>query len=197
MSARGTMREPICRSSRRKTLRTMSCSCFSMMPASEPSSSMAWMSSSVTRSLPAPCFPSSRRIASVENDSSRTKGRDTTARTWIGRATSRAIPSALNLGDALGHQFADDDGEIGDHHDHQRRRAGLACLLLDAERLQPGCKGSGEDRLADDAVEDADCRDADLDGGEEAVSAPRRVASPPLPRRRRGRQDVTAGCAGR
>ena len=48
MSARGIISEEICRSSSRNTLRTMACSVCSMTPASDPSASSAWISSSVT-----------------------------------------------------------------------------------------------------------------------------------------------------
>ena len=93
MSARGIIIEPIWRSSRRKTLRTIWCSCASMTPASTPSSRLAAISSSVTLRDGPPRMPSSRRTASVLAPSSQTKGRVAVDRKFIGRATSRAIVS--------------------------------------------------------------------------------------------------------
>ena len=46
-ATRGIIIEPIWRSSRRKTLRTIWCSCSSITPASRPSSRLAAISSSV------------------------------------------------------------------------------------------------------------------------------------------------------
>ena len=90
MSARGTMSEPICRSSKRNTLRTMVCSCDSITPAEVPSTSMAWISSSVT-GVPLVSFtPTRRNKARVEADNKITKGFVASARKLMGRATRRA-----------------------------------------------------------------------------------------------------------
>ena len=84
------MREPIWRSSSRNTLRTMVCSCDSITPAVVPSTSMAWISSSVT-GLPLVSFtPSKRSSVRVEPDSSSTNGLVATASRLMGRATNRA-----------------------------------------------------------------------------------------------------------
>ena len=93
MSARGTIREAIWRSSRRNTLRTMSCSLFSITPASEPSTSMAWISSSVTLGPVLSRCPRMRSSSAVDPASRYTKGREAIDSTFIGRATRRAMPS--------------------------------------------------------------------------------------------------------
>ena len=93
MSERGTISEAIWRSSRRNTLRTISCSLFSITPASEPSTSMAWISSSVTLGPPSSRWPIRRSSSAVEPASRCTKGREAIDSTFIGRATMRAMPS--------------------------------------------------------------------------------------------------------
>jgi len=74
----------------------------------------------------------------------------------------------IDLADALRHQFADDDREIGHRHDdrHQRQQGGR--LRLGAPRLEPGRQRRRERRLADDAAQHRDRRDADLHRGQEA-----------------------------
>ena len=93
ISARGIIIEPIWRSSRRNTLRTIWCSCASMTPASRPSSRLAAISSSVTLRPTPPRMPSSCSVASVTPDSNITSGRVIIASTAIGRATRRATVS--------------------------------------------------------------------------------------------------------
>ncbi|MNV61282.1 hypothetical protein D3C71_1537850 [compost metagenome] len=101
-SPRGTISEPICRSSSRNTLRTMVCSCDSITPAVVPSTSMAWISSSVT-GLPLVSFtPIRRSKVRVEVDSSSTNGLVATARKLMGRATSRAKVSGYDCPMRLG-----------------------------------------------------------------------------------------------
>ena len=94
-SLRGTISEEIWRSSRRNTLRTMTCSLCSMTPDSEPSASSAWISSSVTFCSVSGSTPMLRRIRLVEPVSAITNGRETSDRTPMGRAASRATVSAL------------------------------------------------------------------------------------------------------
>jgi hypothetical protein len=168
-SPRGTISEPIWRSSRRNTLRTMVCSCDSITPAVVPSASMAWISSSVT-ALPLFSFtPSRRSNARVEVDSSSTKGLVAMASQLMGRATRRAR-SRGGLANALGHQFADHDGEVGDR-DHHQAGGAVAAVGLGRPATRARRQRRGQRGLADDAVEHADRGDADLDGGQE----PRRV----------------------
>jgi len=78
------------------------------------------------------------------------------------------MPSGLELGDALGHQFADDDGDVGDDDDHEARGKVAAEFLVQAQTMQPGGEGCRQNGLADDTVEDADRGNADLDGRQEA-----------------------------
>ena len=101
-SPRGTISEPIWRSSRRNTLRTMVCSCDSITPAVVPSTSMAWISSSVT-GLPLVSFtPSRRSRVRVDVDSSSTNGLVASARKLMGRATRRANVSGYDWPMRLG-----------------------------------------------------------------------------------------------
>ena len=74
-------------------MRTIWCSCFSITPASRPSSRLAAISSSVTLRSGAPRTPSSLRTASVHPESNLTNGRVMTESHSIGRDTSRAIVS--------------------------------------------------------------------------------------------------------
>ncbi len=74
----------------------------------------------------------------------------------------------VELGDTLGYQFADDDGDIGDHHDHQAGGGDAACLRVETQCLQLDRQRYRQDGFADNAVEDADRGDADLDRGQEA-----------------------------
>src|SRR3954469_18032264 len=101
-SRRGTMNEPIWRSSRRNTLRTMSCSSSSIAPDSEPSTSRAWISSSVTGRACASWMPSARSTSRVEPASSATNGRVKRARSSMGRARRRATASGSSWPRRLG-----------------------------------------------------------------------------------------------
>ena len=94
MSERGVISDAICRSSRRKTLRTIARSCSSMTPDSEPSLMSCWISSSVTAFSVVLRTPISRSSTFVDAESRRTKGLAILASPRIGRATRRAIPSA-------------------------------------------------------------------------------------------------------
>ena len=81
------------RSSRPNTLRTMRCSCASMMPASTPSARLAWISSSVTTCA---ALLSTRRAFStpwVVCVSNHTKGLAPRATAAMGRETQRATAS--------------------------------------------------------------------------------------------------------
>ncbi len=68
----------------------------------------------------------------------------------------------MELRQALGNQFADDDRDIGDDDHHQCGGADEADVLVQPQRLQPDDQRCGESGLADDAAEDADRGDADL-----------------------------------
>ena len=74
----------------------------------------------------------------------------------------------------LGHQLAEDDREVGDGDHHQAGGDEAARLGFQPLRRSQAASGAGEDRVADDAVQQADRGDADLDGGEKA----RRLARP-------------------
>ena len=92
-SLRGTISEPIWRSSSRNTLRTMVCSCDSITPALVPSASMAWISSSVTALALPSLTPSRRSSARVDTDSRITNGLVALDSQSMGRATRRASDS--------------------------------------------------------------------------------------------------------
>jgi hypothetical protein len=72
------------------------------------------------------------------------------------------------LAQALGHELAHDDGEVGDEHHHQARGGVARGLGLHAQADEPIAQRLGQRRFAHDAVEHADGGDADLDGGEKA-----------------------------
>jgi hypothetical protein len=73
----------------------------------------------------------------------------------------------VELPDALGHQFAEDDGDEGDDGHHQRGGGDLGGARRHAKGLDPGGQAAAEGRLADDAVEHADGSDAHLHRREE------------------------------
>jgi hypothetical protein len=73
----------------------------------------------------------------------------------------------VELADALGHQLAEDDGDEGDDGDDDGRGGDAREALGHAVPLQPRRQRGAERRLADDAVQHADGRDADLHGREE------------------------------
>ena len=89
----GTMMEVSCRSSSRNTLRTIWCSCSSMMPASTPSSRLALISSSVTCCTALVSMRSSLSTHCVVCVSSHTKGLAAWATKAIGGDTQRATAS--------------------------------------------------------------------------------------------------------
>ncbi len=73
----------------------------------------------------------------------------------------------VHLADALGHQFAEDDGEVRDQYDDTGGGRDIGRRCADAEALdQPGRQRLCERRLADDAVEQPDRGDADLHRGQ-------------------------------
>ena len=92
-SPRGTIKDPIWRSSRRNTLRTMACSWASIAPDSEPSASSASISSCVTAGIPRAFTPNNPRTNSVDPVNRRPNGRVAAASQSMGRATARAIGS--------------------------------------------------------------------------------------------------------
>ena len=73
-----------------------------------------------------------------------------------------------DLAQPLGHQLADEDGDIGDQHDHERGGQPFGRAFRETQRDHPAGQWFGKGRLTDDPVEDADGGDADLDGGEKA-----------------------------
>jgi len=74
----------------------------------------------------------------------------------------------VRLANALGHELAHDDGEVGDQHHHQAGGGIAAVGLGYPQGFQPDRQRAGQRGLAHDTVEHADRRDADLDGGEKA-----------------------------
>ena len=102
MSSRGTMMEVSCRSSSRNTLRTIWCSCSSMMPASTPSSRLALISSSVTCCWALVLMRSSLSTHCVVCVSSHTKGLAALATKVMGRDTPRATASGYSCPMRLG-----------------------------------------------------------------------------------------------
>ncbi len=167
ISARGIIIEPMARSSRRNTLRTIWCSCASMTPASRPSSRLAAISSSVTRRDGPPRMPNSLSVASVAHDSTLTNGRAASESHSIGVATVRATVSGKSWPSRLGTSSPK----------MMVRKVMLATTIavaltpaaagLSPTVLQPLGERLRERRLADDAVEHADRGDADLHRGEE------------------------------
>ena len=71
-----------------------------------------------------------------------------------------------HLADALGHQFAKNDGGEGDGRHHQRRGRDRRGRLAQAQARQPVGHRPAEGRLAHDAVEHADGGDAHLHRGQ-------------------------------
>ena len=71
--------------------------------------------------------------------------------------------------DLLGHQFPDDEGRVGDecHHGPDPERARSTCG--DASSHQPCGEPQAKRRAGESAGQDADERDADLNGGKEAA----------------------------
>ena len=72
------------------------------------------------------------------------------------------------LRDAFRHQFANDDGGIGDEQHHQSRGRIQAVRRARTQRFHPQGQRHGQCRFADDAVQHADRGDADLDRRQEA-----------------------------
>ena len=72
----------------------------------------------------------------------------------------------VDLADALGHQFAKDDGDEGDDQDHQHRRGDAGRALGQAPAKQDGGQVVAVRGLAHDAVEHADRGDAHLHRGQ-------------------------------
>ena len=70
------------------------------------------------------------------------------------------------LANALGHQFAHHNGEVRDQHHHQPGGRIAAKRHGHAQCFQPQCQRAGQCGLTHDTVQDANRRDADLDGGE-------------------------------
>ena len=74
----------------------------------------------------------------------------------------------VRLPDALGHQFTDNDREVGDQHHHQTGGGVAAKRHRHTQRFQPDCQRTGQCGLAHDTVQNANRRDANLDGGQES-----------------------------
>jgi hypothetical protein len=69
----------------------------------------------------------------------------------------------------LGHEFADDDGEIRDGPDHQHIGERLCDPGRHAPALKDAVEAFAQGRTRECARQDADQGDADLDGGEKAA----------------------------
>ena len=68
----------------------------------------------------------------------------------------------VELPDALGHQFAEHNGDVGNGHHHKGRGRNVSRPGRDAQTLQPYRQLAAKGCLANDAVQHADGRDADL-----------------------------------
>ena len=90
-------------------------------------------------------MPSKRSVAWVQADSSQTKGR-------------------VHLAQTFRHQLAKDDGQESDDHDHQRGGGDVHRAVAEQREhpVQQVCQRLRESRIADDAVEHPNRRDADL-----------------------------------
>jgi len=74
----------------------------------------------------------------------------------------------MGLAEAFGHEFADDDREIGDRRHDDERRQGACAAGFESPPGEARGYRLGQHGLADDAIEDADRGDADLHGRHEA-----------------------------
>lgn len=74
----------------------------------------------------------------------------------------------VRLANALGHQLAHNDGEVGNQHHHQPRRGIAGIRKRHANRLQPCGQWADQGGLAHNTVKNTNRRDADLDGEQEA-----------------------------
>ena len=68
----------------------------------------------------------------------------------------------VKLTDALGHQFAEHNGDVGNGHHHNGRGRNVSRPRRNPQALQPHRQLAAEGRLANDAVQHTDGRDADL-----------------------------------
>lgn len=93
-----------------------------------------------------------------------------------GDETGHAL--GVTQGDVLGHQFADDEREIGgQRHDHAERDA-VGIAAVDAQALQPLRKRRRQRGAAERAGQDADQGDADLHRGQKAPRIFRQLQRP-------------------
>ena len=149
ISARGIIIEPICRSSRRNTLRTIWCSCASITPASTPSSRLAAISSSVTlRDGAAADAQQAQHGLGAGADSSQTNGRVAVDSQFIGRATSRATVSGYIWPRRLGTSSPKMMVRIGDDHHHQRGGAMSAAACARSPKRSTSQAASGSANAA-------------------------------------------------
>ena len=75
----------------------------------------------------------------------------------------------MDLAQPFGYELPEDDREVGDNDHHQPGREQPCCTFLELIfRLQPQRKRLGEDRLANDPVEDSDRGNPDLHRRQEA-----------------------------
>ena len=75
----------------------------------------------------------------------------------------------IGQGDPLGHEFAQDQREVGDDDNHRQERQGFGEAGNRWKRCQPAGQGLRQRRAAEGTGENADQGDADLHGGEEAA----------------------------
>lgn len=75
-------------------------------------------------------------------------------------------PFGVAQGEVLGDQFADDHRQVGDHADHQGVAQCVGPALAQAQIDQNQGEAVAQSRARDHAGEDADQRDADLNGGQ-------------------------------
>jgi len=83
--------------------------------------------------------------------------------------------------EALGREFAQHEGEVGDHERQAEQAQGLREVLRDAGVHQRGHEVRGQGGRAVGGREEAGDRDADLDGGEEPVRVARHRRHPSAP----------------
>ena len=141
--------------------------------------------------------PNSRSTSAEDWPSSQTTGADDARQRWrSGRRPAAAITLRPAQRELLGHQFAQHQGQVGDHDHHDGRATARS-----AKRRQiRECRASaawicaGDPRAAEHAGQDADQGDADLHRGQEAL---RVLGQRRAPRRRPARPCAPAPPAGR
>ena len=139
----------------------------SITPALSASPTSILISSSVTVALSSDLDPNRLKIRLVEALSSQTAGAATFESTSIRGAMAQAMALRVAQGELLGHQLADDDGEIGDEADHDAVAQGLGGALGHALGQEDVGQPAAERGAREGAGQDADEGDADLDRGQE------------------------------